>query len=109
MLIGLLADELVPPQVTALCHGNVLLGALNNKHIAYIAAVLQRFVDCRLQQRLLCRDDNPPSAVITISTPQSTIREYRASDEKPPKTTVCGAPILAQASIATTASGIIGR
>ena len=28
--------------------------------------------------------------------------------EKPPNTTVCGAPIRAQASIATTVSGIIG-
>jgi hypothetical protein len=29
--------------------------------------------------------------------------------EKPPKTTLCGAPMRAQASIATTTSGIIGR
>ena len=32
-----------------------------------------------------------------------------ASAENPPKTTECAAPIRAQASIATTASGIIGR
>ena len=39
---------------------------------------------------------------------QSSIREASASAEKPPNTTVCGAPIRAQASIATIASGIIG-
>ena len=51
----------------------------------------------------------PPSAVITTSTPQSRMRVDSASAEKPPKTTVCGAPRRAQASMATTASGIIGR
>ena len=39
---------------------------------------------------------------------QSVTREASASAEKPPKTTVCGAPMRAQASIAMTASGIIG-
>ena len=39
----------------------------------------------------------------------SAIRLRSASAEKPPKTTECGAPMRAQASIATTASGIIGR
>jgi hypothetical protein len=37
------------------------------------------------------------------------MRPARASAEKPPNTTVCGAPMRAQASIAMTASGIIGR
>ena len=45
--------------------------------------------------------------MITFAS-QSTTRLASASDEKPPKTTVCGAPIRAQASIATTVSGIIG-
>ena len=40
--------------------------------------------------------------------PQSTTRFARASAEKPPKTTVCGAPSRAQASIAIAVSGIIG-
>ena len=39
---------------------------------------------------------------------QSATRVASASAEKPPKTTVCGAPRRAQASIATTTSGIIG-
>ncbi len=39
---------------------------------------------------------------------QSATREASASEEKPPKTTVCGAPMRAQASMATTTSGIIG-
>ncbi len=40
--------------------------------------------------------------------PASLMRSASASDEKPPKTTVNGAPIRAQASIATGSSGIIG-
>ena len=50
----------------------------------------------------------PPSAVIRTLAPQSLIRPDRASAEKPPNTTVCGAPIRAQASIAIGSSGIIG-
>ena len=38
----------------------------------------------------------------------SSMRVCRASAEKPPKTTEWGAPIRAQASMATTVSGIIG-
>ena len=38
----------------------------------------------------------------------SFIRPLSASAEKPPKTTVCGAPIRAHASIAIGSSGIIG-
>ena len=37
------------------------------------------------------------------------MRSRTDSGEKPPKTTLWGAPIRAQASIATTTSGIIGR
>ena len=39
----------------------------------------------------------------------SSMREASAPAEKPPNTTECGAPIRAHASIATIASGIIGR
>ena len=46
---------------------------------------------------------------MTTFASQSAIRLASASAEKPPNTTVCGAPIRAQASIATTVSGIIGR
>ena len=51
----------------------------------------------------------PPSAVIRTFAPASLIRSASASAEKPPKTTVNGAPIRAQASIETGSSGIIGR
>ncbi len=51
----------------------------------------------------------PPSAVMTVVAWASTIREFSASAEKPPNTTECGAPMRAHASIAMTASGIIGR
>ena len=50
----------------------------------------------------------PPSAVSTTRASQSRIRVASASAENPPNTTVCGAPMRAQASIAMTVSGTIG-
>ena len=50
-----------------------------------------------------------PSAVISTFADDTSSRSRTADGEKPPKTTLCGAPILAQASTATTTSGIIGR
>ncbi len=50
----------------------------------------------------------PPSAVISATASESIIRPSSASELKPPKTTTCGAPIFAQASIAMGSSGIIG-
>ena len=49
-----------------------------------------------------------PLAVIRVLQVESTMRSAKASAENPPKTTECIAPILAQASIATAASGTIG-
>ena len=51
---------------------------------------------------------HPPSAVMQRTAPQSLMRSRSASAEKPPKTTVWGAPMRVHASIATAASGIIG-
>ena len=45
------------------------------------------------------------SWVIRTSQPMSFSRPASDSAEKPPKTTVCGAPIRAQASIAIGSSG----
>ena len=50
-----------------------------------------------------------PSTVISALASETSMRSFTLSGEKPPKTTLCGAPIRAQASIATTTSGIIGR
>ena len=50
----------------------------------------------------------PSSAVTTSVLSQSWIRPASASGEKPPNTTEWMAPMRAQASIATAASGIIG-
>ena len=50
----------------------------------------------------------PPSAVMTIFAPASSMRSFRASAEKPAKTTEWMAPMRAQACMATTASGIMG-
>ncbi len=47
------------------------------------------------------------SCVISTSQPMSFARSESESAEKPPKTTVCGAPSRVQASIATGSSGII--
>ena len=49
------------------------------------------------------------STVISARASENSIRSRTASGEKPPKTTLCGAPMRAHASIATTTSGIIGR
>ena len=51
---------------------------------------------------------SPSSAVISTVERQSSMRPARLSGEKPPNTTEWIAPIRAQASIATAASGIIG-
>ena len=50
-----------------------------------------------------------PSLVMTSFAWASSMRLRSASAEKPANTTECGAPIRAQASMATIASGIIGR
>ena len=50
----------------------------------------------------------PSSAVITTLDLQSMMRPASASGEKPPNTTEWMAPMRAQASMATAASGIIG-
>jgi hypothetical protein len=50
----------------------------------------------------------PSSAVITTVDAQSAMRPASESGENPPNTTEWIAPMRAQASIATAASGIIG-
>ena len=50
-----------------------------------------------------------PSTVISALASENSIRSLTESAEKPPNTTLCSAPIRAQASIATATSGIIGR
>ncbi len=50
-----------------------------------------------------------PSTVISAFACETSIRSLTASGANPPNTTLCGAPIRAHASIATTTSGIIGR
>ena len=51
---------------------------------------------------------NPPSAVMTTLHSASLIRSTSESGLKPPNTTECGAPMRAQASMATGSSGTIG-
>ena len=47
------------------------------------------------------------SCVISTSQPMSLMRPDSESAEKPPKTTVCGAPSRVHASMATGSSGTI--
>ena len=51
----------------------------------------------------------PSSAVMTSLLWLSAMRSAMECGAKPPNTTVCTAPMRAQASIAIAASGIIGR
>ena len=51
----------------------------------------------------------PSSAVISTVASASFMRSRTASALNPPNTTECGAPMRAQASIATGSSGIMGR
>ena len=50
-----------------------------------------------------------PSTVIRTFASENSMRSLTDSALKPPKTTLCGAPMRAHASIATATSGIIGR
>ena len=50
-----------------------------------------------------------PSGRISALARETSSRSRTAVAAKPPKTTVCGAPMRAQASMAMTTSGIIGR
>ena len=50
-----------------------------------------------------------PSTVTSTLASETSMRSLTDSTEKPPNTTLCGAPIRAQASIATTTSGIMAR
>src|SRR3954449_12095029 len=50
-----------------------------------------------------------PSTVTSALALETSMRSLTDSTLKPPKTTLCGAPMRAHASIATTTSGIIGR
>ena len=50
-----------------------------------------------------------PSTVIRALACENSMRSRTASAEKPPNTTLWGAPIRAHASIEMTTSGIIGR
>ncbi len=50
-----------------------------------------------------------PSTVMSALASETSMRSLTLWGEKPPKTTLCGAPMRAQASMATTTSGIMGR
>src|SRR3954447_12635221 len=50
-----------------------------------------------------------PSTVTSALAFETSMRSLTDSTLKPPNTTLCGAPMRAHASIATTTSGIIGR
>ena len=108
MLGRLAVDHLVPPAVPALFPVHVLAGAPDDQDRSHLGALLQRLVhvgfQCGLRPAPVAAVGGDHDAGITIEDPTG----QASSAEKPPKTTEWGAPIRAQASMATTASGIIG-
>ena len=110
VLVARAVDDVVPPHVAAVGPVDVLTGAAYDEHVARPSwPCAHRLVDGRLERR---RRAAPVAAVggdDDSLASASSMRDRSASAEKPPNTTECGAPSRAQASIATTASGIIGR
>ncbi|CAM5488821.1 hypothetical protein SBADM41S_08527 [Streptomyces badius] len=108
MLGGLAGGDLVPPDVAALGPGGVLAGTTDDEDVLDGVEPGDGVVDGGLQRGGLA------AAVAAVGGDDDLgvrvlIRAAMASAEKPPKTTECAAPMRAQASIATAASGIIGR
>ena len=81
-------------------------GAPHDQHVLDRRRVADRLVDGLASAARACRAGTAPSAVITQLAPRRPGSAPRsASAEKPPKTTLCAAPIRAQASIATAGLG----
>ncbi len=108
VLVARGVDDVVPPDVAALVPVDVPLRTAHHEHLLDGRLAGDGGVDGRLERAGLPRR-NWPSLVMTTLASASAMRALRASEENPPKTTECGAPMRAQASIEIAASGIIGR
>jgi hypothetical protein len=102
-----LLDGVVPPQVAALGPGHLLAGAADHDDVADGRALGDRLVHGRLERRRRAA----PVATVGGDDERGVLvldAALERVDEKPPKTTEWVAPMRAQASMATTASGIMG-
>ena len=101
--------QLMPPQIAPFLPVARFPGALEHHDVGHAdyAGIFQRIVDVLFQRhgtagaQAFIGGDHQPGV-------ESIMRPATASGEKPPKITECTAPIRAQASIATAASGTIG-
>jgi hypothetical protein len=89
--------------VTPIDHVNVVAGPVDHDRGPDRWRSREGLVRMMLESNLLA----PPVATVG-GDQQSLIRPASDSAENPPKITVWGAPILAQASMAIGSSGIIG-
>ena len=104
-----LGGRLVVPNVAPLGPGDLAAGAPDDdRGFDDVAGFLDGGVHVDLQGHPLRPPRRPSSAVMRTLEAASFMRLASDSGEKPPNTTECMAPMRAQASIATAASGIIG-
>ena len=104
--VGRLRHQLVPPVIAACLHVDGSPGAFVDDDVLHAGTRLQRFFD-RGEQfhfgaaavRSVLRDDAGGLRVVNAID--------QALEENPPKTIVCGAPMRAQASMATGSSGVM--
>jgi hypothetical protein len=109
MGVGLLGDDVVPPQVAPLGPGDLVLAATDHQHVLHVVgAAIECFVDLRLERAdraaavAAVGGDDELGVGVGDAVVQGLGREP-AEDDAVRGTT------LAQASMATTASGIIGK
>ena len=78
-----------------------------NKHILYAGTIQKRLIYGVLKRHFLAA---PPTAIGRDDNRgvRSCMRTFKASAEKPPKTTLCVIPKRAQASSAMGSSGTMG-
>ena len=105
---GVVGDvELVQPDVAARLHRHLVAGAADDE--AALGSPARRPSPRRrsASSGTVVPRRHASSWVTSTSQPMSFARSESESAEKPPKTTVCGAPSRVQASIATGSSGTI--
>jgi hypothetical protein len=101
-------QQVVVPDVPAGPHGAGATGRTDDDDRLHRGQVVDGVVDGGLDRAVLPLR-RAPSAVISARADDTSSRSRTADGANPPNITVCGAPIRAQASMATTTSGIIGR
>ena len=107
-LVGGRLDDLVVPDVAALLH--LALGALglHDDDVLEVLQIAHHRVDLLLDRRDLALARGTVDGDQRLGLGELHALAHRLG-EKPPKTTLCTAPMRAQASIATTTSGIMAR